>query len=40
VDPIYLAPVDGMGYPVQRVTDDPVSRPYASGLERLDQEIG
>jgi hypothetical protein len=36
VDPIDVASVDRGGDPVQRVTDDPVARPYASSLERLD----
>jgi hypothetical protein len=40
MDPIDLAPVDVVGDPVQRVTDDPVARPYVSGLERLDCESG
>ena len=40
VDPIDLAPVDGVGDSVQRVTDDPVARSYASGLEHLDYGIG
>ena len=40
VDAIYLAPVNGVGDLIQRVTDDPVARPYASGLERPDYEIG